>query len=199
MLRKFLVSALVLTLFLTAIAFSVNAQQQSVLKGPKGGLIADVKAHKIGDIVTIVINENSQASNVTNTQTSKESTLDMEGDFGNNFLKALTGSVSASTGSEYSGSGTITSRGQLSVTLTATIVGVREDGNFLIRGTREVTTNGEKVVTVAEGVIRPDDITNNNTISASLIADAKIFHNGKGVATEARRPGIIQRILNWIF
>ncbi|MCP4723557.1 MAG: flagellar basal body L-ring protein FlgH [bacterium] len=198
MLRKIFISATVLTLIMTAVTYSVNAQQ-SALQGPKGGLIADVKAHKIGDIVTILINEDAQATNVTNTQTSKESSLDMNGDFGNNFLKALTGSISAGTSTEYNGNGTVSSRGQLSVTLTATIVGVREDGNFLIRGTREVNTNGEKVVTVAEGVVRPADITNNNTISASLIADAKIFHQGKGIATEARRPGIIQRLLNWIF
>ncbi len=123
----------------------------------------------------------------------------MTGDFGNNFLRGLTGNISAGTANQSSGSGNTSSRGTLSLTLTARIEKIEEDGNFLIRGTREIDTNGEKVTTTVEGIIRPEDITVNNTISSALIADARIFHKGKGVTTEASRPGIIMRILNWIF
>jgi len=166
---------------------------------PKAGLMSDVRAHKVGDIVTIIISENSQASNVTNTQTNKQNTLDASADFGNSFLKGLTGTISSKTQNQYQGSGQVSSRGAFTTQLTARIIKIDEDGNFLIRGTREVETNGEKVVTVIEGVIRPADISRDNTILSTSVSDAKIFHQSKGVTAEARRPGLFTRIINWIF
>ena len=165
----------------------------------KGGLIADVRAKKIGDIVTIIINESAQASNTNNTQTNKQNQMQASADFGNSFLKNISGTISADNSNQYRGSGQVTSQGRFQTLLTATIIAVREDGNFLIRGSREVDTNGEKVVTVVEGVIRPDDILRDNTISSAKIADARIYHQGSGVATQAHRPGLFTRILNWIF
>ncbi len=190
----------VLTLLLSVVVVSgVSAQGKSGPTGPIAGLIADVKANKVGDIVTIVINEDARASNISNSSTSKSNSVDMTGDFGNSFLNGLTGTIGASSANASSGAGNNSSRGTLTLTLTATIQKVQEDGNFLIRGSREIDSNGEKRVTVVEGVVRPQDITNSNTISSALIADARIFHKGSGVVTEASRPGVIMRILNWIF
>jgi flagellar L-ring protein precursor FlgH len=165
----------------------------------KGGLIADVRANKIGDIITIVINESAQASNTNNTQTNKQSQMAASADLGNSFLKNITGTISASDQNKYTGSGQVSTEGRFQTLLTASIVAIREDGNFLIRGSREVETNGEKVVTVVEGVIRPEDVSRDNTISSAKIADARIYHQGSGVATQAHRPGLLTRILNWIF
>ena len=165
----------------------------------KGGLVADVRAKKIGDIVTILINENARASNNNATQTNKQNQLEATGDFGNSFLNNLSGGVSAQTQNQYRGSGQVSTSGTFTMQITASIIKVKEDGNFIIRGSREVETNGEKVVTVVEGVIRPGDISRDNTISSSKIADARIFHQGTGVATQAHRPGLFTRILNWIF
>ena len=165
----------------------------------KGGLIADVRAKKIGDIVTILINEVARASNDNATQTNKQNQLAATADFGNSFMKNLSGSISSQTQNQYRGSGRVSTSGTFTTQITATIIEVREDGGFLIRGTREVETNGEKVVTVVEGVIRPEDISRDNTISSSKIADARIFHQGTGVVTQAHRPGLFTRILNWIF
>jgi len=165
----------------------------------KGGLIADVRANKIGDIITIVINESAQASNTNNTQTNKQSQMAATADLGNSFLKNITGTISASDQNKYTGSGQVTTEGRFQTLLTASIIAIREDGNFLIRGSREVDTNGEKVVTVVEGVIRPEDIGRDNTISSAKIADARFYHKGSGVATQAHRPGLLTRILNWIF
>ena len=83
--------------------------------------------------------------------------------------------------------------------ISARIIGITEDGNFLIRGSKEVETNGEKVTTVVSGIIRGEDISPNNTISSNLIADASIYHEGKGVVKQGNRPGIFTRLINWIF
>ncbi len=175
--------------------------QESIIGGRinKGRLTADVRAKGIGDVVTIVINENTQASNTNNTQTNKQNTLEAQANFGNNFFRNLTGSISSESLNQFQGSGQVSTQGLFTAQITALIVEVKEDGNFLIRGSREIETNGEKVVTVVEGVIRPEDIARNNTISSTLIADAKIFHQGSGIVTQAHRPGLLTRVVNWIF
>ncbi len=166
---------------------------------PKGGLLSDVKAHRIGDIVTILISESSQASNSSNTQTSSQNDLSGTADFGGTFLKSLTGSISSSNQNQYQGTGQVTSQGSFTAQLTARILEVREDGNFLIRGSREVETNGEKVITVVEGIIRPADISTANTINSNKISDARIFYDSKGVTVSSSKPGLFTRVLNWIF
>jgi len=194
---KYLVGIIV---FIVIYAGLVSAQANNGgHQFPKGGLLSDVKAHRIGDIVTILVSEDAQASNTTSTQTNSQNDMSADADFGGSFLKNLTGSISSSNQNQYQGSGQVTSRGSFSAQLTARIIEVREDGNFLIRGSREVETNGEKVVTIVEGIIRPADISTQNTISSSKISDAKIFHDSKGVSSSSSKPGLFTRILNWIF
>ena len=193
----------VLTLIVTVtmvLAGGVIAQESIMgARINKGGLIADVRAKRIGDVITILVNENAQASNSNNTQTNKQNTLEAQANFGNSFLNGLTGSISSESSNQFQGSGQVSTQGQFTAQVTALIIEVKEDGNFLIRGSREVETNGEKVVTVVEGIIRPEDISRNNTINSTLIADARIFHQGTGVTTQAHRPGLFTRIVNWLF
>ncbi len=193
----------VLTLIVTAtLVFAGGAIAQESIIGArlsKGGLIGDVRAKRIGDVITILVNENAQASNSNNTQTNKQNTLEAQANFGNSFLNGLTGSISSESSNQFQGSGQVSTQGQFTAQVTALIIEVKEDGNFLIRGSREVETNGEKVVTIVEGIIRPEDISRNNTINSTLIADARIFHEGTGVTTQAHRPGLFTRIVNWIF
>ena len=99
----------------------------------------------------------------------------------------------------YQGQGNTSSQEQLSSQLSAVIIQVREDGNLLVRGSREVDVNGEKRITEITGVIRPSDINENNSILSSQIAELQIFHKGKGVVEQGQRPGIVMRLINWIF
>lgn len=192
-------SVLIIVIISVLASLSYAQQASGGQTVSKGGLIADVRAKKIGDIVTILINETARASNDNATQTNKQNQLDATADFGGSFLNNLSGSVSSQTQNQYRGSGRVSTSGTFTMQISATIIEVKEDGGFLVRGSREVETNGEKVVTVVEGVIRPEDISRDNTISSSKIADARIFHQGTGVATQAHRPGLFTRILNWIF
>jgi len=192
-------SVLIIVIIAVLASLSYARQASGGQAVSKGGLIADVRAKKIGDIVTILINEVARASNDNATQTNKQNQLAATADFGSSFLNNLSGSVSSQTQNQYRGSGRVSTSGTFTMQITATIIEVKEDGGFLVRGTREVETNGEKVVTVVEGVIRPEDISRDNTINSSKIADARIFHQGTGVATQAHRPGLFTRILNWIF
>ncbi|MFC1556556.1 flagellar basal body L-ring protein FlgH [candidate division KSB1 bacterium] len=194
---KFLVTIIVMAVVFTGVISAQNVSSGQRIK--KAGMLADVKANSIGDIVTIIISEASSARNANNTQTNAQSDMQATADFAGTFLKNLTGTVSSSTENQYQGTGLVTSSGSFSTQLTARIIEVLEDGNFLIRGTREVETNGEKQVTVVEGIIRPADITTSNTISSTKISDAKIYHESNGVSSKASKPGLFVRLLNWIF
>jgi len=176
---------------------SISSSQQRAQRNVQN-LFGDVRANKIGDIVTIMINENSQASNVANTQTNKQNEMNMDADFGK-FLSRLTGTISSNTQNNFRGSGQTSSQGRFITTVSARIIAITEDGNFLIRGSKEVETNGEKVTTVVSGIIRGEDLSPANTINSNQIADAHIYHEGKGVVKQGNRPGIFTRIINWIF
>ena len=163
-------------------------------------IYSDIKAHKIGDILTIIINEKTTSLNMADARTSKQNQMSIDNTAGAGILDFLPGfGAESETQNQYQGSGQVTSTGQFSSTMSARIQKVLEDGNYLINGTRVIDTNGETQVTELTGVVRPLDITSDNTILSSQIADIHVYHKGKGVVEQGHRPGIFTRIFNWIF
>ena len=75
------------------------------------------------------------------------------------------------------------------------------NGNLLIEGRREITTNEETLIITVSGLVRPEDIGANNTVQSKFLADAKIVYAGEGALTEAQKPSVISRIANilWPF
>jgi flagellar L-ring protein precursor FlgH len=74
-----------------------------------------------------------------------------------------------------------------------------ENGNFIIEGRRQLTINAEDQYLIIRGMIRPDDITSDNTILSQYIADAKIVYTGRGVVDDKMRPGWLTRIVDWVW
>ena len=182
--RYFFVRILVMIIVLAA-GFAMAATAQSgntAMALPKAGLIADVKANQVGDIVTILINESANASNSNSTQTNAQNSMEATADFGGSFLRNLTGTISSDTQNQYQGNGQTTSSGTFTTQLSARIVEVQEDGNFLIRASREIEQNGDKIVTVVEGIIRPTDISKEDAITmATSHANVQRFIEGKTI------------------
>jgi len=166
----------------------------------KRSLFADVRASRVGDVITIIIDENTRSTNRAQTQTQKSENLSISSEAGTGPLDFIPGfGITNQSSNQFQGQGLTTTQGQFTTTMTAVVEKVLENGNLLIRGVQEVDTNGEKQVTIIEGMIRPEDISQNNTISSLLIANKSIYYHGKGVVHEGNRPGIFTRILNWIF
>ena len=165
----------------------------------QGSLYADAKAQKVGDIVTIHIVEYSQGKNEATTRSKKESVVggDLQGDGLFKFLP-ISG-FEASNKVDFNGKGNTNRTGQLRAKLTARITAIDANGNFVIEGHREVGVNNERMVMSLTGVVRPIDINFDNTVMSYNIADAKISYRGKGHANTSQKPGLITRILNWIF
>lgn len=169
------------------------------LYGSGKTLFSDHRARGVGDIITIEIVEVAQASNESSTQTQKsqENQIDASGSGPLDFIP-LTG-LKSEISNDYSGKGKTSRKGNLKAKITARIIQILPNGNFLIEGSRVVDVNGEKQITVLTGVIRPADITPENTIYSYNIADAQISYKGRGPVNSAGRPGILARIINWLF
>lgn len=185
--------------------------------GPLGDLFNNDKAKRVGDIVTVKIIESSKASNNAKTKTDRTSTIDagidtllgLEGRFNNSghnqYKKSRLfnpfGKIKGGLESEFEGEGETSRSGDLKAYITAQVVGVLPSGNLQISGSREVTVNNERQIIHLTGVIRPRDITPNNVVLSTHIADARIAYTGKGVVDERQRPGWLARLLDiaWPF
>ncbi len=163
-------------------------------------IYSDLKANRVGDVLTIVIDERTTSKNQSNTQTSKQNDLSVNSNAGAGFLDFIPGfGVDSKMENQYSGSGQVTSSGVFTSQMSAQIRKILENGNYLIRGTKILDIHGEKQITEITGVIRPHDLTSNNTILSSQISDIHVYYKGKGVIDQGHRPGVFARLINWIF
>lgn len=154
------------------------------------------KEYQLGDIVTILIEESSDASHSANTSVNQGSNVKAGAGFGIfEFLSNFGFSYSDQDGSE----GQTERSGSLTADITTTISEVLSNGNFKIEGTKTIKINGEKQIIKLSGIIRPEDISEENSVPSKKIADASIEFEGKGVVEAKQEPNIFQKILNWIF
>jgi flagellar L-ring protein precursor FlgH len=169
-------------------------------------LFADNKARYVNDIVTIVIDESSSGQNKASTNTSKDTKtsagisalLGVGSAYLNadpNILSKI--GVAGTSTNALKGTGDTSRGGTLQARVAARVVRVMDNGLLVIEGRRQLTLNEENQYIVLTGVIRPDDITSDNLILSSLIADARIVYTGTGVINDKQRPGWLTRIVDW--
>ena len=198
--RNYMKWSLLIICILANLLFSVSelAAQMPALSGRS--LYADVRASQVGDIITLIINENTSSSNENNAETNKQSDVSISNAAGTGSLKFIPGfGLESANQNRFQGSAQVTSETQLSTRISTRIAKVLENGYFMIEGVRQIETNGEKTALNVTGIVRPADLTNANTILSSQVAELQVFLTGKGVSTDGHRPGIFTRILNWIF
>ncbi|WP_244097612.1 flagellar basal body L-ring protein FlgH [Burkholderia ambifaria] len=157
-------------------------------------LTADRRASKPGDIVTILVYENSSASNTADTST--KTNVGVQGSIST--LYAGQNSAQLGLGDNYGGKGQIQRTGRLLAQLSARVNDVTPEGDLLISGDQRIDVNGEKTSIRLEGRVRPVDIAANNTVLSTRLADAKIDYVGEGFITDRSRPGLIPRFLAWL-
>ncbi len=175
--------------------------------GSLSAMFINTKARQVGDIVTIKIVESSSASNKASTNTGRTSSLavglnslfGLQNNYPGNAVFNPFGAVQSDYDNEFDGSGTTARSGALSAYITARIVQVLPSGNLFIEGNREVRINNENQVITLTGIVRPRDITSDNIIQSTFIADARISYSGSGVINEQQRPGWLARLLDSIW
>ena len=170
-----------------------TAAAETVL--PTESIFRDHKAHRVGDAITILIVESTQAakSTLTKTASQTDNSLDSAGRL--DFLEFWNlGADNSSLGE-----GSTSRRGDLSARITAKVTRIDANGLLHLEGNRSVTVNGEEELITLTGSVRPRDVMTDNTVLSTFVADATIEYTGEGILASAERPGIITRIFNWIF
>lgn len=168
---------------------------------PQSSLFSDFRANKVGDILTVRIVESSKGNKNASTSTEKDSSIStsLSALFGLPTDKLSKGSVGAETSEKFDGAGSTSRSSQLSAVMTAKVLDVLPNGNLIIDGKREVIVNNETQMITINGVIRPEDIGQSNTILSSYIADARITYTGSGVIGDKQRVGWLVRIIDFIW
>ena len=192
---KFLLFVLVLIL----LPFIIKSQSVNDF-GQGQSLFADIKAHKVGDILTVLIYEQLRASNQVESKTENKSSSNTSVGPGLgtvDFIPFFGGS--ADHENTHDGKGENLRSGNLRAKMSVTVVAAKNNGDLIIEGSRTIGISGDRETINLTGTVRQKDITPENTIDSYLIADAEISYTGKGNADQAARPGIFTRVLNWIF
>jgi flagellar L-ring protein precursor FlgH len=178
------------------------------LWGKKSSPYSANQASKIGDVVTIIIEESSHSSLSADTNGKKTSEVDSDIVAAWRRVAALVegsgeqrtiGSGKVSGGNKFTGSGQTARSSAVRAVISVVIVGVKPNGNLEIRGSHKVKINEELEEINIAGEIRSSDITADNTVLSSQIAGAQISIEGSGPVGNQQSPGILTRFLNWLF
>lgn len=159
-------------------------------------LITDPTAREEGDILTILISEQTQSSVQAQNQNGQDTSGGLSAGQG---LLSFIPFFSYGANDSYDASGQQTWSGTFTTRMTAMVKEVQENGLLMIEGTRTVDVNGEKQELVLSGLVRPLDISRNNTIASEQIADARIEYRGGGPIGQKSKPGVLTRLLDWLF
>ena len=191
MMKKIFVFIFCLMAFIT---FPVAAQSASY------SMFADRRARNMGDIITILVVEYSAASSEASSMTEKTNDhgFTMYGGTGTQAFSPQNG-LRGNVANRYDGSAAVTRKGQLRTKITATVTEIRSNGDLVLQGNRMVEVNGEKELATIIGVVRQEDVSGDNTVYSWQLADAQISYKGKGVVNTGNRPGLLAKILNWVF
>jgi flagellar L-ring protein precursor FlgH len=157
-------------------------------------LTADHRASKPGDILTILVYENSTASNTADTSTKTK--VGVQGNVSTMF--AGNNSAQVGVGDSYGGRGQIQRTGRLLAQISARVTDIAPNGDLIVAGSQAIDVNGEKTQIHLEGRVRPVDIAAGNTVQSNRLADAKIDYVGEGFITDRSKPGLIPRFFAWL-
>lgn len=188
---------------------SVAPRGASLWSAGPTSLFGDRRAQTIGDILTVLIDIDDSAAinNSTSRSRSGNDSVTISGAFGLDELVnrvvpgdavTLDKGVNA-TGSQTSeGDGAVSRDESISLKVAATVVDVLPNGHLVVTGSQEVRVNFELRDLQVAGIIRPEDITRQNTITYEKMANARISYGGRGQITDLQQPRIGQQVIDLV-
>lgn len=164
-------------------------------------LFEDRRSTRVGDILTVVIDEKIATEAKADTTSSRNGGFTAKGSvdangipFFPNKLEQIMGvNTSTSNNLTNTGTGTTSSSNTFSGTITVTVVDVLPNGNLLVSGEKQIAINSETEFLRFSGVVNPDDIRGGNNVSSLKVADARLEHRGAGAIARAQEPGWLHR------
>ena len=172
-------------------------------------IFADHKAQNVGDIVTVIISEQSSATKEAKTSTDRTTSMSasiptlfgLEDDIAQETDIDPSNMVEADFNNSFEGNGSTSRKGELTASLTTQVIEKYPNGNYKIRGGKEVMVNNEVQIIYLTGIVRPVDITAANTVYSDKILNARISYTGNGAIADKQEPGWLMRTLDnvWPF
>ena len=159
-------------------------------------LTSGARASSIGDLVTIVLVESTQAQKTNSASTDRSGSVSITPPTTGplSFFKSTDASVGA--GGTFSGKGAAQQSNQLSGAISVTIAQIYPNGTYLLRGEKHLTLNrGDEVIQIS-GLVRASDIDSFNSVPSTRIADAHITYTGKGEIARASTQGWLGRFFS---
>lgn len=164
----------------------------------------------VHDVVTIIVDETSNASSSSSLETSKEYSTDgsltafpdiqaLIKDWAIRQGVGTTTNLGLEYEREFTGEGDYTRSDRLTVRLTGTVIDVKPNGNIVLEARKEVTTDGETKIMVLSGTCRGRDVTRNNTVLSTQLADLRFELKHEGELRDAAKKGVIPKIIDAIF
>lgn len=177
--------------------------EQSVIAG-KGSLFkrnqmltlfSDRRAYRVGDILTVVLNERTQSSKSAATALEKDTELGLAVPIAGN-LNTQDLNLGLNANSAFDGSSQANQENFLSGAISVRVTHVLPNGALAINGEKHLTLNSGDEYIRLQGVVRPEDIDVTNRVSSQRIADASISYSGEGDHNNVNRPGWLTRLFN---
>ncbi len=160
-------------------------------------LFEDYKAHRVGDIITIRLVEQTDASKDAKTSTVKDNNVDLQAPTVSGGGITVGGkdvfSANATASRDFKGEGSSTQSNSLSGNITVTVAKVLSNGNLVVRGEKLVSLNqGDEFLRIS-GIVRPADIASDNSVVSTQVANARISYGGSGAIADANSMGWLGR------
>ena len=193
-----------LVLFVLA-GFALGQAQADSLwsKETAVSLFTDHKAKRVGDIITVLVQENNSASRNSSTKTQKK------GDISASISSFLTGNIEnkifsndpgddnavqlpkleTTSQNKFEGSGAVNNSGSINSRFAVRVVDVLPNKNLIIEGVRRTSFSGESQTIILRGTVRPQDVTPVNTVVSYNLADVSIRFKDEGVVNDSQKKG----------
>lgn len=179
-------------------------QGNSIWQDASADLFRDPRARKIGDVVTVKISIKDKATLDNNSKRSRDAKTKLKPKVGYDFITSgglnhtgdlsIDAEVDAETSTDSKGG--IKRSESIELLIAAVVTGVLPNGNLIISGSQEVRVNYEVRELSVAGLVRPIDISTDNTVAYDKIAEARISYGGRGRITEVQQPAIGQQLFD---
>ena len=179
------------------IPFLVNAQNMS--QNGFRSLFSDYKAVNLGDEITIIVVESSEASNKAEKSVGRDSDLGfgLSGKLGPTPLPQANFDIGSRN--DFKGGGSAKTSGMVRTKLSALIDSVLSNGLLRIKGSRKIVVNDEEQMITIKGLVRTSDIRSDNTVYSYNISEAEIIFQSDGSINSMQDPGWLTKFFHWIF
>lgn len=181
----------------TMFVASAQRKSASIWDGNRSNIFSDPRATQIGDVVTINISINDSATFGNATDRSMDSIINTGFDWKlgvDNSTKEFKPTITSESQSSTKGQGNIDRSEKIQLSVAAVVTDILPNGNLIVSGSQEVRVNFEMRLLNVAGIIRPRDISRNNTISYDKVAEARISYGGRGRIMEVQQPALLHQV-----